>query len=113
MLNYSYENFLYTDTNIDGITFNSPVFNVSLYKGTINYIDKDDKLQIIPTDPILREVFFEVLNMDENYYKFCKTIRDNENSDNPFVEPALVFSNIEGGLGCFGAYNAGSLLIKQ
>jgi len=34
-------------------------------------------------------------------------------SDNPFVEPALIYTNLEGGLGCFGAYNAGSLLLKQ
>ena len=113
VFNFSYEDFLYTDTNIDGITFNSPVYNVSLYKRNINYIDKNGKPQTVPTDPILKAVYFEILNMDENYYKFCKTIKDNGNSDNPFVEPALVYTNIIGGLGCFGAYNAGSLLIKQ
>jgi len=113
VFNSNYEDFLYTDTNIDGVTFNSPVFNVSLYKYTINYIDKNGVKQSIPTEPALKEVYFEILNMDENYYKFCKTIKANGNSDNPFVEPALVYTNIEGGLGCFGAYNAGSLLIKQ
>jgi len=113
VFNSNYEDFLYTDTNIDGVTFNSPVYNVSLYKHNINYIDKDGKKQTMSTDPILKEVYFEILNMDENYYKFCKTIKDNGNSDNPFVEPALVYTNIIGGLGCFGAYNVGSLLIKQ
>ena len=113
VFNSYYEDFLYTDTNIDGVTFNSPVYNVSLYKANISYIDNDGKKQTFSTDPILKEVYFEILNMDQNYYKFCKTIKDNGNSDNPFVEPALIYTNIIGGLGCFGAYNAGSLLIKQ
>jgi len=113
VFNFSYENFLYTDTNIDGITFNSPVFNVSLYKYNMNYIDKNGVKQTVSSDPVLKEVYFEVLNMDENYYKFSKTIKDNDNNDNPFVEPALIYTNIEGGLGCFGAYNAGVLLMKQ
>jgi len=113
VFNFDYEDFLYTDTNIDGVTFNSPVYNVSLYQGSIRYTDKEGKPQTAPTDPILKEVYFEILNMDENYFKFCKTISNNRNSDNPFVEPALIYTNIVGGLGCFGAYNAGSLLIKQ
>jgi len=112
VFNSNYEDFLYTDTNIDGITFNSPVYNVSLYKGNIGYIDKNGKPQTLTTDPILKEIYFEILNMDENYYKFCKTIKANGNSDNPFVEPALIYTNIIGGLGCFGAFNAGSLRIK-
>ena len=113
VFNSSYENFLYVDTNIDGITFKSPVFNISLYNQRTNYLDKDGKQHTLWSDPALKEVYFEILNMDENYYKFSKSIKDNQNSDNPFVEPALVYTNIKGGLGCFGAYNAGSLLIKQ
>ncbi|TDE14662.1 DUF4249 domain-containing protein [Dyadobacter psychrotolerans] len=113
VFNSSYENFLYVDTNIDGITFNSPVFPISLYNRKFNYLDKDGKQQSVSSDPVLKEVYFEILNMDENYYKFCKTLKDNSNSDNPFVEPALIYTNIEGGLGCFGAYNTGSLLIRQ
>lgn len=113
VFNSNYENFLYTDTNIDGITFNSPVFNVSLYKYNMTYVDKNGVKQTVSSDPVLKEVYFEVLNMDENYYKFSKTVKDNNNNDNPFVEPALIYTNVEGGLGCFGAYNAGVLLIKQ
>lgn len=113
VFNSNYENFLYTDTNIDGVTFNSPVFNISLYKFNINYVDKNGVKQTIPSNPTIKEVYFEVLNMDENYYKFSKTVKDNNDNDNPFVEPALIYTNIEGGLGCFGAYNAGGLLVKQ
>lgn len=45
-----------------------------------------------------------ILNCDENYYKYHKTAESN-NIDDPFSEPTLVFSNIIGGLGCFGASN--------
>ena len=113
MFNFSYEDFLYVDTNIDGITFNSPVYNISLYNFMVNYLDKDGKQHTIASNPALKEIYFEILNMDENYYKFCKTLKDNGNSGNPFVEPALIYTNVVGGLGCFGAYNVGSLLIKQ
>ncbi|MDP3464068.1 MAG: DUF4249 domain-containing protein [Bacteroidales bacterium] len=44
---------------------------------------------------------------DKNYYSFHKSAYTDED-DNPFVEPTPVFSNIEGGLGVFGAFR-GSL----
>jgi hypothetical protein len=112
IFNFSYEDFLYTDTNIDGITFNSPLFMVSLYYRNLPYTDNSGTVHVVPSNPVLKEVYFEVLNMDENYYKICKSLNAHSGSDNPFVEPALVYSNVEGGLGCFGAYNAGSLKVN-
>lgn len=44
-----------------------------------------------------------LLSCDENYYKYHKTAVNN--GGDPFSEPTLVFSNVQGGLGCFGAYN--------
>jgi len=44
-----------------------------------------------------------VLNCSESYYRYHKTLQ-NQNFGNPFAEPTIVFSNIEGGLGAFGAY---------
>ena len=44
-----------------------------------------------------------VLNCSESYYRYHKT-RQNQNFGNPFAEPTIVYSNIEGGLGAFGAY---------
>lgn len=46
-----------------------------------------------------------VLNCDENYYKYHKSAEGNNGGDDPFSEPTLVYSNIIGGLGCFGASN--------
>lgn len=106
-------NYLVNDVNLDGITFNAPVFYIQLpNKFSFSYVNEDGKLDTAYSDPVFKEVYFEVLNLDINYYKFHKSLDDNGNNDNPFVEPTLVYSNIEGGLGCFGAYNVGSISIK-
>ncbi|WP_310590718.1 DUF4249 family protein [Dyadobacter sp. CY347] len=34
------------------------------------------------------------------------------NNDDPFVEPAMIYTNIKGGLGCFGGYNTALLIVK-
>ena len=47
-----------------------------------------------------------LLNVDENYYRYHDAVeRQLQNSDNSFAEPVLIPSNIQGGLGCFGAFN--------
>jgi hypothetical protein len=44
-----------------------------------------------------------VVNASEEYYRFHQTIQ-NISLGNPFAEPTLVYSNIEGGLGIFAGY---------
>ncbi|MCF2446963.1 DUF4249 domain-containing protein [Dyadobacter sp. CY345] len=106
-------NYLVNDVNLDGITFNAPVFYIQLpSKYSFSYVNEDGKLDTAYSDPVFKEVYFEVLNLDVNYYKFHKSVDASWNNDNPFVEPTLVYTNIEGGLGCFGAYNVGSISIK-
>jgi len=105
--------YLVNDINLDGITFNAPVFYVQLPRHySFSYVNQDGKLDTAYSDPVFKEVYFEVLNLDENYYRFYRSVKDNRNDDNPFVEPTLIYTNIEGGLGCFGAYNVESLSIK-
>jgi len=38
-----------------------------------------------------------------SYYNFHRSLR-NYTGDNPFAEPALTYTNVKGGFGCFGAY---------
>jgi hypothetical protein len=45
-----------------------------------------------------------VMNCSEEYYRFHWSL-NNFNGDSPFSEPAIIYSNVEGGLGCFGGYN--------
>ncbi|MFD1144890.1 DUF4249 domain-containing protein [Larkinella insperata] len=47
-----------------------------------------------------------VLQTDENYYRYHRARQQQRQSqNNPFAEPILMPSNIQGGLGCFAAYN--------
>lgn len=47
-----------------------------------------------------------IMHTDVNYYKYqTSAIAHLNNQGNPFAEPSLVFTNIQGGLGIFAAYN--------
>jgi hypothetical protein len=110
-LYYPLEDNLYNDTNLDGISFNGPEirFGVSSNR-TVTYQNKNGVTKSFENDPKISELQMEVLNLDENYYKFYRSIGNS--GDNPFVEPTLIFTNIEGGLGCFGAFNTSIKKIK-
>lgn len=54
-----------------------------------------------------------LLHVDENYYRYHDAVeRQNQLNENPFAEPVLIPSNIQGGLGCFGAYNRSTITIQ-
>lgn len=112
-IDYENRDYLVSDSHLDGKILEAPIaYMYQLPNYPMNYIDKDGNKHTLNTDPKLQEVRYEILNLDENYYKFQKSLKDHENSDNPFVEPLPVYSNVEGGLGCFGAYNSLILEIK-
>ncbi|MFC5412134.1 DUF4249 domain-containing protein [Larkinella bovis] len=53
-----------------------------------------------------------LLHVDKNYYDYHRTLQQqNDIEGNPFSEPVLVATNIEGGLGCFAAYNRSALAV--
>ncbi len=59
------------------------------------------------------ELGVTLLNSDKHFYLYHKTVRLAQGSgDNPFSDPVMVYSNINGGLGCFGSY-VRSLYNKQ
>jgi hypothetical protein len=43
---------------------------------------------------------------DIHYYNYHSSLRRQRENNNPFAEPVLLYTNIKGGFGCFGAYNA-------
>lgn len=69
------------------------------YNGTVSYFNyTGDTITSIP-------VTLLTLNCSKEFYLFNKSSREAVYNDgNPFGEPILVYSNIEGGFGCFGAY---------
>ncbi|MDX5319932.1 MAG: DUF4249 family protein, partial [Bacteroidota bacterium] len=49
---------------------------------------------------------FELMSLDEHLYKYQTTFDAAESAqDNPFAEPVIIYSNIEGGIGIFGGLN--------
>lgn len=51
-------------------------------------------------------VTVNLMSIDQAYYRFLDAImRQRRSRNNPFAEPVLIPSNIEGGLGCFAGYN--------
>jgi hypothetical protein len=54
----------------------------------------------------------DLLHTDANYYHYHEAVqRNNESGNNPFAEPVLIPTNIQGGLGCFGAYNRSTMAV--
>ncbi|MFD1141958.1 DUF4249 domain-containing protein [Larkinella insperata] len=53
-----------------------------------------------------------LLNVDEAYYKYHQALELQKRADgNPFAEPVLLTNTIQGGLGCFAAYNQAFLTV--
>lgn len=84
-----------TDQKLDGRAIKSPL-------GRIPFGYSDGKINA--GRPVLINAY--LLNTDVNYYRYHESLdRATRSQDNPFAEPSPVFSNIENGLGCFGAYD--------
>ena len=44
--------------------------------------------------------------VDEHYYKYFKSLEEQDKTkNNPFAEPALIYSNVVGGIGVFASYS--------
>ncbi|MEO6282493.1 MAG: DUF4249 domain-containing protein [Dyadobacter sp.] len=72
-----------------------------------------DGYNFFQTKRKIKWVEMEIFNTDVHYYKYHRSIEVRGDSDNPFSEPTIIYSNIEGGLGCFGAYNSGKLVYRN
>ena len=92
---------LFSDKSADGESFISPKAEYSNYNNG-------------PSNGLLQLRVVMTLNaLDENYYRYHEAIdRQNTARDNPFAEPVLIPSNIQNGLGCFGAFNQSSLSVR-
>ncbi len=55
-------------------------------------------------------------NCSESYYNFYKSLRNDPGSGISFpppAEPSLIYTNVKGGFGCFGAYTRSELRYKK
>jgi hypothetical protein len=53
-----------------------------------------------------------MLNCNYDYYNFHNSLYTNQGGD-PFSEPTLMYTNVEGGLGVFAAANAVKLILPR
>lgn len=92
---------LYSDINHDGE-------NVSLAG---RYYQRYDSTEYYSTE--YYDVF--LYNCSESYNKFYKSLRTDLSgiSFPPPAEPTLMYSNVKGGFGCFGAYTRSMLTYKK
>lgn len=58
------------------------------------------------TSPSSLEVTFELIVLDEHAFKYMRTFdAAYYNDGNPFAEPVIMYTNIQGGIGVFGGVN--------
>ncbi len=57
----------------------------------------------VPGQVRSRHITAQLVTCDVNYFRYHLSIEEVVNG-NPFVQPSSLFSNVTGGVGCFGAY---------
>jgi hypothetical protein len=91
---------LYTDTNRNGQTLVSATYEPFFTGQGAGGVKR-------------AELLFRLLHLDEPMCRFLKGVEQQRaQGDNPFAEPVLIPSNIEGGLGCFGGYNRAEQTVR-
>lgn len=97
-----------SDQGIDGSAFSSPPGKSTMPGPAV----RDPASKPLPARWRLRSVTMLLYNTDVHYFKYHRSVQQRMDTDNPFTEPSAIYGNIEGGLGCFGAYNVGKLVYK-
>jgi hypothetical protein len=66
----------------------------------------------LPSKPV-GQINAYLLNVDQAYYQYQDAVeRQSQVLGNPFAEPVPIPTNIQGALGCFGAYNRSALTME-
>lgn len=99
-------------TNTDNIVHNNLILNDQLVDGKIiknlfygHSITDMNFYKSVEIEAVLMET-------DENYYKYHKSINNQRNSDDPFTEYSPVYSNVTGGYGIFASYVSYKKVLK-
>ena len=97
-----------SDNQLDGSLFTSATGRSSLPHAQEKTHSNGKKVTVYPKTKITA-LTMEIYSVDKHYYKYHRSQAIRDNSDSPFTEPTLIYTNIIGGLGCFGAYNAAQI----
>jgi len=99
-----------SDANLDGAVLTSPSGTFELPKTTTYDFGTGKRYIVHPRNKIV-SITFEIYNTDKAYFEYHRSLQL-RNTENPFSEPALIFNNINGGLGCFSAYHIGTRVYR-
>jgi Domain of unknown function (DUF4249) len=106
---------LITDDRQDGALLTSLSAEVGLVEVNATSANAQAALNRLTLGNVLPEpqVRMQLLSTEELYFRYTDAIiRQRENRSNPFAEPVLIPTNIQGGLGCFAAYNRSEKVFK-
>jgi hypothetical protein len=99
---------LVTDDRQDGAMLTSLSAEVGMVEVNGSGANAQAALKALTMGEVLpgARVVMQLLSTEPLYYRYTDAvIRQRENRNNPFAEPVLIPTNIQGGLGCFAAYN--------
>ncbi|KQS24683.1 DUF4249 domain-containing protein [Dyadobacter sp. Leaf189] len=105
------KNALQTDKYQDGALFTSPIGKLDLPE--VREREQDGKKITFYPKTKISNVVLEVMNVDQHYYKYQRSLEARNNADNPFAEPATVYTNVKGGFGFFAAYNSAQIKLSK
>lgn len=92
---------IFADVNGSNLYFSNPFFDDISNEGkTIN----SGVGEFYFNSAMARDLNIYVINSDEHYWKYNKSIEDQFNSTGLFSEPALIPTNIKGGIGIFTSF---------
>ncbi len=94
------------------LTFEKELFTDNLVDGKVVILNSDDNLYYY-THGDSSIITLYLLNTEESYYLYHKSIMDHNFDENPFAEATPVYSNINGGLGVFTSYTIDSLIFRM
>lgn len=98
--------------NIDSLVGNTRISDVYQFN-TLYYSDYGNNGKVLqsgigtysrnPTNVQSRWILANLITCETNYYRYHLSIETNVDG-NPLIGPSSLYSNVEGGVGCFGAY---------
>ncbi len=106
------KNIIYTpiSTIVDLRTIDDKNMDGQLLSLNRNYlatnIGANNQGQQIDRSKSLNKIKVGLFQTDIHYYNYHTSLRRQRENNNPFAEPVLLYTNIKGGFGCFGSYNA-------
>lgn len=96
-----HENYAYFENSEQELVSDEEYQNKRVLQNSTIYLNDRHSGQIVSST-----ITFGMMHTDVNYYKYHTSAEAHlRNQGNPFAEPSLVFTNIQGGLGIFAAYN--------